>query len=312
MERLIAIVGPTAVGKTALSFALAEYFHTELISGDAYQIYRHMDIGTAKPTTDELQKYRHHLIDVADPGEPYSAATFCSMAGAAVTSLNQQGQIPILVGGTGLYVQSFLEGYSFGASGASEALRNQARTRMETYSAEELKQYIVEHTDWQPADWHELLANTNRLVRLLTAIEQGEGRQFVRAGKADGLVYKAFVIGLSLPRDVLYRRIEQRIDAMLAQGWPEEVQRLLDAGVPVQCQAMKAIGYAELASYLQGHLSLEEAAAQIKTRTRRFAKRQLTWYRRMPYIRWFAKDAYASEEELAADVIRQSTEVMTE
>ena len=167
----------------------------------------------------------------------------------------------------------------------------------------ELKSYIMEQTEWQPADWHELLSNTNRLVRLMAAIERGEGRQLVRAGKAEGLVYDAFVVGLSLPRSELYERIERRVDLMLEAGWPEEVKGLLDAGVSPQCQSMKAIGYEELALYAQGKMTLADAAERIKIRTRRFAKRQMTWYRRMPYIRWFEKERYPSEEALADDVI---------
>ena len=303
MEQVIAIIGPTAVGKTALSFALAEYFHTELISGDAYQIYRHMNIGTAKPTADELQRYRHYLIDIAEPGESYSAATFCQMADAAIHEINKKHTIPILVGGTGLYGQSLREGYQFGASQADETVRQDAKKAIQSFTTEELQSYIIAQTDWQPADWHELLANTNRLVRLMTAIHMGEGRQFVRATKADGLVYQAYVIGLSLPREVLYARIEKRIDMMLEAGWIDEVQQLLAQGISTDCQAMKAIGYQELAAYLQGTMPLELAVAQIKKRTRHFAKRQLTWYRRMPYIHWFEKNNYPSEDALIADVI---------
>lgn len=303
MNTLIAIIGPTAVGKTALSFALADHFHTELVSGDAYQIYRHMDIGTAKPTAEELQQYTHHLIDIAEPDEPYSAAVFCRMARRAIADIADRGMMPVLVGGTGLYVQALLEGYSFDSSGTDEALRQQARERIAGLSEEALKSYIVQHTEWQPADWHELLANTNRLVRLMAAIEKGEGRQLVRAGKADGLVYDAFVVGLSLPRSVLYERIEKRVDMMLEAGWPEEVRQLLDEGVSLQSQSMKAIGYEELAAYVQGKMSLQDAADSIKMRTRRFAKRQLTWYRRMPYIQWFEKEKYGSDEELARDII---------
>ena len=139
---------------------------------------------------------------------------------------------------------------------------------------------------------------------MVSAIEQGEGKTFVRAGKAHGLVYDAYVIGLRLPRDVLYARIEERVDAMIAAGWVDEVQALLDRGIPTDCQAMKAIGYQELALYLQGQMPLDDAVARIKTRTRRFAKRQLTWFKRMPYIHWYEKDQYEDEAALARAVIR--------
>lgn len=304
MEKVMAIIGPTAVGKTALSFALAEHYGTDLISGDAYQIYRHMDIGTAKPTADELARYHHYLIDIAEPDEPYSAARFCDMAGKAIAEVNGKGKVPIVVGGTGLYVQSLLEGYDFQTARMTEADKEAAQARIASLDEGALKDYIVRETDWQPPDWHELFSNTHRLTRLVSAIEQGEGKTFVRAGKAHGLVYDAYVIGLRLPRDVLYARIEERVDAMIAAGWVDEVRHLLDRGIPTDCQAMKAIGYQELALYIHGQLPLDDAVARIKTRTRRFAKRQLTWFKRMPYIHWYEKDQYEDEAALARAVIR--------
>lgn len=303
MEKVIAIVGPTAVGKTALSFALADHYGSDLISGDAYQIYRHMDIGTAKPTADELARYRHYLIDVADPDEPYSAAKFCTMAGDAITKINGEGKIPILVGGTGLYVQSLLEGYDFQASRMAEDDKLRAQAKLEALDEEALKVYIRKETAWEPPDWHELLSNTHRLTRLVSAIEQGEGHAFVRQGKAHDLVYDAYVIGLRLPRDVLYSRIEERVDVMAEGGWIDEVRRLLELGFSPDSQAMKAIGYQELGQYVLGRMPLDEALRQIKTRTRHFAKRQLTWFKRMPYIHWYDKDHYDNEQELIAAVL---------
>lgn len=303
MNELIAVVGPTAVGKTAISFSLAERFHTELISGDAYQIYRKMNIGTAKPSTAELARYRHHLINIAEPDESYSVAAFQEMATAVIADLHECGMIPVIVGGTGLYVQSLLEGYAFAAKKVEPPERQAAKRRIAASSADELKKYIHGATGWEPSDWHELLANSQRLIRLVAAIEGGDGKEAVQPRKRGSLVYDAFVIGLSLPRPVLYERIERRIDDMIAAGWAEEVKGLLADGIKLDAQAMKAIGYGEMAAYIQGNLSLDEAAAQIKTRTRHFAKRQLTWYRRMPYIRWYEKEKYASEKELVETVV---------
>lgn len=303
MNKIIAIVGPTAVGKTALSFYLAAHYGTELISGDAYQIYRKMDIGTAKPSSEELSRFRHHLIDIANPDEAYSAAKFCAMTAPLADALNKAGKIPILVGGTGLYVQSLLEGFTFEGSAVTEEDRKAARAIISGMTEDELCAYIARETDWQPSDWHELLANRHRLVRLMVAIEKGEGKSFVRAGKARDLVYDAYVIGLCLPRDVLYARIEKRVDLMLGAGWIDEVRGLLASGISRDSQAMKAIGYEELALYVDGAMSLEMAAAQIKQRTRRFAKRQLTWFKRMPYIHWYEKDNYENEAALADAVI---------
>ena len=304
MNEIIAIVGPTAVGKTALSFKLAERFQTELVSADAYQVYKGMDIGTAKATKDELATYRHHLIDIIEPNEDFSAAAFQEAARTTIEDLHERGKIPILVGGTGLYVQSLLEGYEFKAKRHSKEERQAASSRIAALSEEELKAYITEKTGYEPPDWHELLSNSHRLVRLVGAIEKGEGAAAVMPQKAGGPLYHAFVIGLSLPRQVLYERIEKRIDAMIESGWIDEVQQLLQDGVLPEAQAMKAIGYKELVLYLDGQLSLEAASELIKKRTRHFAKRQMTWFKRMPYIRWYEKDDFVTEDELASAVIQ--------
>ena len=304
MNEIIAIVGPTAVGKTALSFKLAERFQTELVSADAYQVYKGMDIGTAKATKDELATYRHHLIDIIEPNEDFSAAAFQEAARTTIEDLHERGKIPILVGGTGLYVQSLLEGYEFKAKRHSKEERQAASSRIAALSEEELKAYITEKTGYEPPDWHELLSNSHRLVRLVGAIEKGDGAAAVMPQKAGGPLYHAFVIGLSLPRQVLYERIEKRIDAMIEAGWIDEVQQLLQDGVSPEAQAMKAIGYKELALYLDGQLSLEAASVLIKKRTRHFAKRQMTWFKRMPYIRWYEKDDFVTEDELASAVIQ--------
>ena len=304
MNEIIAIIGPTAVGKTALSFKLAERFQTELVSADAYQVYKGMDIGTAKATKDELATYRHHLIDIIEPNEDFSAAAFQEAARTTIEDLHERGKIPILVGGTGLYVQSLLEGYEFKAKRHSKEERQTASSRIAALSEEELKAYITEKTGYEPPDWHELLSNSHRLVRLVGAIEKGDGAAAVMPQKAGGPLYHAFVIGLSLPRQVLYERIEKRIDAMIGAGWIDEVQQLLQDGVLPEAQAMKAIGYKELVLYLDGQLSLEAASELIKKRTRHFAKRQMTWFKRMPYIRWYEKDDFVTEDELASAVIQ--------
>lgn len=304
MNEIIAIIGPTAVGKTALSFKLAERFQTELVSADAYQVYKGMDIGTAKATKDELATYRHHLIDIIEPNEDFSAAAFQEAARTTIEDLHERGKIPILVGGTGLYVQSLLEGYEFKAKRHSKEERQAASSRIAALSEEELKAYITEKTGYEPPDWHELLSNSHRLVRLVGAIEKGDGAAAVMPQKAGGPLYHAFVIGLSLPRQVLYERIEKRIDAMIGAGWIDEVQQLLQDGVLPEAQAMKAIGYKELVLYLDGQLSLEAASELIKKRTRHFAKRQMTWFKRMPYIRWYEKDDFVTEVELASAVIQ--------
>ena len=200
-------------------------------------------------------------------------------------------------------VQSLLEGYDFQASRMTEADKRRAQAKLEGLDEEALKDYIRKGTDWEPPDWHELLSNTHRLTRLVSAIEQGEGKSFVRQGKAHDLVYDAYVIGLRLPREVLYDRIEKRVDIMVEAGWIDEVRHLLSIGISPDSQAMKAIGYQELSRYVTGTMTLEDAVFQIKARTRHFAKRQLTWFKRMPYIHWYDKDHYENEQALIAAVL---------
>lgn len=303
MDKVVAIVGATAVGKTALSFALAEKLKAPLISGDAYQVYKHMDIGTAKPTPEELRQFRHYFINILQPEQTYSAAQFCIQAKQYIAQYNEQHAIPIVVGGTGLYIQALLEGYEFGAPQSVPAIRTQVIQRIKHSNVATLKAHIYKHTQWEPRDWHELLANKNRLIRLLEAIELGQGKEFIHASKASSPCYDAYVIGLSLPRSVLYERIEKRIDMMIQQGWIDEVRYLLQLGCDMESQAMKAIGYRELAAYIRHELSLEKAVMIIKKRTRQFAKRQITWFKRMPYIHWFAKETYGTESELIQDVM---------
>ena len=303
VNKLITILGPTAVGKTALSFSLAEAFHSDLVSGDAYQIYRYMDIGTAKPSAKELAAYHHYLIDIANPNEEFSTVLFRDKAIEAISEIQNKGKIPILVGGTGLYVQSLLEGYQFNAPKSDEEIRNKARDFIAARSENELKDFILTSLHWEPADWHELFRNTHRLIRLISAIMTGNGNAYIKSGKAEDLVYDSYVIGLMLPREVLYERINLRVDTMLAAGWIDEVKSLLEHGITINDQAMKAIGYQEIAAYLNGSMALAGVAEAIKIRTRHFAKRQIAWYKRMPYINWYNKNEFADEQALAKQII---------
>ncbi len=300
-DRAVVIVGPTAVGKTALSFYLADRYQTELISGDAYQIYRYMNIGTAKPTLEELARYPHHLIDILEPEETFSAAQFQKMAAKKIRDLNEAGKLPVLVGGTGLYVQSLLEGYSFEQPKTEEKSRKAAETLYESLSDSERADYVRPYVQSQ-AITTELLHNRHRMIRLMEMIALGIAGTGIAEKKKSELQYDAAVIGLSLPREELYKRIDLRVQLMIDAGWIEETKQLLARGIDRNCQSMKAIGYRTIALYLEGQMSREEMTAQIQKETRHFAKRQLTWYKRMPYIQWFDKQSYASEKALAEAV----------
>ncbi len=279
---LIAILGPTAVGKTALSVALAKALDTDIVSGDSMLVYRGCDIGTAKPTAAERAGVVHELIDILEPTEPFSVSDFQRLAAERIAAIQARGRIPVLAGGTGLYVKALLEGYEFSGAGEDTAYRRE----LETLAAERGRDYV--HGLLAAADPETAAripaSNLRRVIRALEVCRGG--RETISRAKAGGLVYHALVIGLRRERPELYARIDQRVDNMMAAGLPREVQGLLDAGVSRDAPAMKGIGYKEMAACLAGETTLPEAAAAIKRATRRFAKRQFTWYRSMPYIHW--------------------------
>ncbi|CAM3362745.1 tRNA (adenosine(37)-N6)-dimethylallyltransferase MiaA [Hydrogenibacillus schlegelii] len=287
---LIALVGPTAVGKTALSLELAERFDGEIVSADSMQVYRGMDIGTAKATPEERARIRHHLIDVADPRERYSVARYQREALAAIRDIRARGKVPFLVGGTGLYVNAvvYYPQYRF-APGSPGALRRRLVERARREGAHAL--------------WQELSIRAPEVARRIPA---NDVRRIVRAlemlaGEGAGLLPNAppperkspfhlLMIGLTMRREALYRAIEARVEAQIAAGLLDEVRRLLAAGVPPEATALQALGYKELLGVIRGEESLEAAVARIKRRTRQYAKRQLTWFRRLPDIEWVPWD----------------------
>lgn len=279
------ILGPTASGKSALAVALAKALGSVVISGDAYQIYRGMDIGTAKITPEEMQGVPHFLIDELDPAEPYSAALFCKKATAVIARENKNGRIPILCGGTGLYIQSLLEGYRFlpKVDDDKKFWQDFYRKRGSDALAEEIRKRRPD------AD---IPVDPQRRIRLLSLIDSGnwEGP----AEKNNEIMYNGAVIGIRTERAFLYECIDRRVDAMADAGLVSEVKTLLESGVPEDASSLRAIGYKEIVSYLKGEMTLAEAMDAVKQNTRHFAKRQVTWYKRMPYIHWIDR---AREED---------------
>jgi len=285
LNRLIVIVGPTASGKSALAMQLALRFGCEIVSGDSMCVYWGMDIGTAKPSLSDRQQVPHHLIDIRNPGEDFSVVDFQRLAGNAITDINQRGKIPILVGGTGLYVQALLEGYRFNPTPRAEFRSDPAKqteAESETGSLHRKLTLLdpVAATRIHPNDHKRIL----RALEVVTVEQQSISCQ--KTTDMPELLFDCLVFGLSLDRQELYRRINARVDAMLNAGLVDEVRFLLDKGLNGNSTALQAIGYKELVSYLHGVGSLQEAADQIKQSSRRYAKRQLTWFRRMSYIRW--------------------------
>ncbi|HEN4289465.1 TPA: tRNA (adenosine(37)-N6)-dimethylallyltransferase MiaA [Streptococcus agalactiae] len=262
--KLIAVVGPTAVGKTALGIELAKTFNGEIISGDSQQVYQKLDIGTAKASKEEQEQAYHHLIDVREVNENYSVYDFVKEAKVAIDTIISKGKIPIIVGGTGLYLQSLFEGYHLGGEVNQETLMAY-REKLESLSDEDLFEKLTEQSIIIPQ------VNRRRAIRALELAKFGNNLQNSESP------YDVLLIGLNDDRQVLYDRINRRVDLMMDNGLLDEAKWLYDNYSSVQ--ASKGIGYKELFPYFSKQIPLEEAVDKLKQNTRRFAKRQLTWFR---------------------------------
>jgi tRNA dimethylallyltransferase len=274
------------VGKTAVALELAETLGADIVNADSLQLYRELDIGTAKPTTAERSRVRHHLVDVADPDEPYDAARFAREGRAVIAALHQRGTPPLVVGGTGLYIKALLAGLF-----EQEDAVLEVRPRLARELADQgLPALFARLQALDPATARRLApGDTYRILRALEVVE-ATGRPLSDLHAAHGFQdqpYETLKLGLTLPREELYRRIEARVDLMLGQGWLEEVRTLLHR-YPPDIKPLQALGYRQLVAVLSGALSLAEAAEETKKETRRYAKRQLTWFRADPEVRWFS------------------------
>ena len=295
MKKLITIVGPTAVGKTDLTLALAKGYNGEVISGDAYQVYKHLNIGTAKPTTDELATIPHHLINILEPDDDYSVSIFQQQAKSLINQLNDNHVVPILSGGTGLYVQSLLENYNFNDIKPNTKLRIELDELYNEYGVDGLREYAQNLAEKGGIEIK--YTDKHRLYRAIELMTAGDYETLIKQTK-DGLSYKGPVIGLQRERSDLYDRINRRVEIMFEKGLVDEVKQLLKNGVNPNCQAFKGIGYKEVVQYLEGLISYDACVALIQKNTRHFAKRQITWYKRMPYIEWITIDSQTTEAEI--------------
>ncbi|HOW38509.1 MAG TPA: tRNA (adenosine(37)-N6)-dimethylallyltransferase MiaA [Candidatus Izemoplasmatales bacterium] len=280
MKPIVAIVGPTAVGKTTLSLALAHRYGGEIISADAMQFYRGFDIGTAKLPVSDREGVSHHLIDILDPEADFSAAEYQTMVRGAIDDLRNRGVLPILVGGSGLYIRSVLYDYRF---------EGEKRNRRSTEFYEQLSNgelfEILKTKDPDAA----AINHPNNRKRIIRLLELAEATGTQRSETADRLYYPdALPVGLYAPREELVRRIDERVDAMLQRGLIEEVRTLYDRNI--RGQALAAIGYKELYSFFDGKCTLESAVEAIKIASHRYAKRQMTWFRNQMNVQWFESD----------------------
>ena len=305
--KILAVVGPTASGKTAVSVELAKRLGGEVVSCDSMQVYRRMNIGTAKPTEEEMCNVPHHLIDAVEPDAPFSCAEYVTLATEAVKDISARGKLPIFCGGTGLYLDRFLCG-EMEETHADEALRASLFAFAEKEGIDALHERL-RAVDPESADAiHQ--NNVKRVVRALEIYEQTgiPKSEFDRRSQVGESPYEAVVIGLHYPhREVLYERINRRVDMMLAEGLLEETKQLKDEGVfEVNLTAAQAIGYKELLGYLDGSETLTEATENLKTATRRYAKRQLTWFTAKPYVKWVEmekEDALRSLDDICDEII---------
>ena len=294
---VIAVVGPTASGKTALSIAIAKAYGGEIVSADSMQIYKGMDIATAKPDLTERDGIPHHLMDFLDPEEPFSVSDYVRLANQAIDGIHSRGRIPVLVGGTGLYVDSLLENIIFTETETDPLLREQLRLRAAEEGGESLLAELAEFDPSYAATLHP--NNINRIIRGIeiyrtTGMTMSEHR--VRSRQVPSR-FSPCLIGLNYTdRKLLYRRIDQRVDLMVERGLLQEAQAVLRQDHLKT--AVQAIGYKELKPYFAGELSLAEALDNLKRQTRRYAKRQLTWFRKNSRITWLYPDQAGSEEEL--------------
>ena len=307
MNNIICVAGPTASGKTALAVELAKEFNGEVVSCDSMYVYRHMNIGTAKPTAEEMQGIVHHMIDVAEPDEDFSVSKYCQMAAPIIDDIVARGKTAIIAGGTGLYMDSLIKGNDFAdfpATGYRETLERRVEEEGVAPLLEQLYQVDPESAEHS-------LNNPRRIIRALEVFyETGMTiTEHNRRTQALPPRYEPLWLGLDFTeRSELYRRINLRVGIMLEMGLIQEIRDLLASGIPEKCTAMQAIGYKEFIAALNGECTIEEAADQVRMFSRRYGKRQLTWFRRNKNIHWLVRDAHTTGQEIleqARQVIRE-------
>jgi len=305
VNSIICLAGPTASGKTALAVSLAKELSGEVVSCDSMQVYRRMDIGTAKPSPEEMQGIPHHMIDVAEPDEDFSVSRYCAMAGPIVDDIVARGKTAIIAGGTGLYMDSLIRGNDF-APFPSTGVRERLEAETDEIG---LPAMLARLREIDP-DTAERVFDRKRILRALEVyLETGE--TITEHNRKTQLIpprYTPLWLGLDFAdRGQLYRRIDKRVDIMLEMGLMEEIRGLLNSGIPEKCTAMQAIGYKEFVSALEGKETVQQAAEEVKKASRHYAKRQLTWFRRNRAIHWLIRQEGQGSEEIldsARQIIR--------
>ncbi|KKK39520.1 tRNA delta(2)-isopentenylpyrophosphate transferase [Mesobacillus campisalis] len=294
-QKLLVLIGPTAVGKTKTSIELAAGFNGEIISGDSMQIYKGMDIGTAKIREDEMQGIPHHLIDIKNPEDSFSAAEFQQLVREKIAEIASRGKLPVIVGGTGLYIQSVIYDYQFSDVPSDPDFRLELERTADEKGAEAVHAQLRK-VDPESAE----RIHPNNVRRVIRALEihhcTGKTMTEYQEQQDAELLYDTCLVGLTMDRELLYERINMRVDLMMEQGLLDEVKALYAKGLR-DCQSIQAIGYKELYDYLDGRLGLEDAIENLKQNSRRYAKRQLTWFRNKMNVEWFTMPIDGAEAE---------------
>lgn len=307
MNSIICIAGPTASGKTALAVELAKELHGEVVSCDSMQVYRRMNIGTAKPTPEEMQGIPHHMLDVAEPWEDFSVSRYCELATPIVEDILSRGKTAIIAGGTGLYMDSLIRGNAF-APFPSTGVRERLEAQADAEGMEAMLAWLRSLDPDSAAQLH--LSDRKRILRALEVyLETGETiTAHNRRTQALPPRFRPLWLGLDFAdRGELYRRIDLRVDEMLRQGLLEEIRELLASGIPPKCTAMQAIGYKEFVDSLQRSLPVEQAVEEVKKSSRHYAKRQLTWFRRNKALHWLTRGPDSPEIlEAARQILREN------
>ncbi|MBE3592600.1 MAG: tRNA (adenosine(37)-N6)-dimethylallyltransferase MiaA [Thermoanaerobacter sp.] len=304
--QIVLIVGPTASGKSKLAVDVAKEFNGEIISADSMQVYKYMDVGTAKITKEEMQGIPHYLIDIVEPNQEFSVAEYEKRAKEIIKDIYKRGKLPIIVGGTGLYINSIIYIMHFSDFEGSKEFREKMKELANTYGS----QYLYEKLKSVDPEAAKKI-HSNDIRRIIRALEVYEftGKPISYYQKMSGMrlnpEYQPIMIGLNFKdRQILYDRIDQRVDEMIKNNLVEEVVNLLKIGYNKDSTAMQALGYKEIVEYLKGEISLEKAVEKIKKGTRRYAKRQITWFKGYNFIKWFFVDDYKNYEELKKNIIK--------
>lgn len=283
MEKVIVVIGPTSVGKTKMGVALAKKLNGEVISGDSMQVYRQMDIGTAKVTIEEMEGVTHHCIDILDPKDQYSVHDFQQTVRKQITEITNRGHVPIIVGGTGLYIKAALYDYTFSEM---ENNHDEINKKYKDYTNEQLYAHLKQIDEESAKILH--FNNRRRVLRAIEIYEQTGQKKSEMINEQEHIcLYDAYFVGLTLPRELLYERINLRVDLMMKNGLQGEMESLIKQGLTRENQSMKAIGYKEWFDYFEGKCDLNEVSENIKKHSRQYAKRQYTWFKNQFDVHWY-------------------------